>query len=117
VYNYFPVKAGMVFDEADHVLAELLAAVRYRAAGQPAVDAVGTFIAGRAEWAAGRRPEQPSGRFRQLIADSTAQQAQQRLLFAEFETALAGVLADETGAGHGAVEALGRASTSHAGRG
>ncbi len=104
VYNYFPVKAGMVFDEADDVLAELLAAVRYRAAGQSAVDAVGTFIAGRAEWAAGRRPERPSGRFRQLIADSTALQAQQCLMFAAFETSLADILADETGARRGAVE-------------
>jgi AcrR family transcriptional regulator len=57
VYNYFPAKAEMFFDEASDVLAELLAAVRYRAAGQSAVEAVGTFIAGRAEWAAGRRPE------------------------------------------------------------
>jgi AcrR family transcriptional regulator len=104
VYNYFPVKAAMFFDEADSVLAELLAAVRYRAAGQSAVDAVATFIAGREEWAAGRRPEQPTGRFRQLIAASTALQAQQRLMFAAFETALAGVLAGETGAEPGAAE-------------
>ena len=104
VYNYFPVKAAMFFDEADNVLAELLAAVRYRTAGQSAVDAVGTFIAGRGEWAAGRRPAQPTGRFRQLIAGSTALQAQQRLMFAAFETALADVLAEETGAGRGAAE-------------
>lgn len=104
VYNYFPVKAEMFFDEAGDVLAELLAAVRSRPAGQSAVDAVSTFIAGRGEWAAGRRPEQPTGRFRQLIADSTALQAQQRLMFAGFEAALADALADETGAGRGAVE-------------
>jgi AcrR family transcriptional regulator len=104
VYNYFPVKAEMFFDEAGNVLAELLAAVRYRAAGQSAVDAVRTFIAGRGEWAAGRRPEQPTGRFRQLIADSTALQAQQRLMFASFEAALADTLADETGVQRGAVE-------------
>lgn len=104
VYNYFPVKAAMFFDEADDVLAELLAAVRYRTAGQSAVDAVGTFIAGRGEWAAGRRPGQPTGRFRQLIADSTALQAQQRLMFAAFEQALSDVLAEETGARHGTVE-------------
>jgi len=104
VYNYFPVKAAMFFDEADDVLAELLAAVRYRAAGQSAVDAVGTFIAGRGEWAAGRRPALPSGKFRQLIADSAALQAEQRLMFAAFEVALADVLAEETGARDGAVE-------------
>lgn len=48
VYNYFPAKAEMFFDEAVDVLGELLAAVRYRAAGQSAVDAVGTFIGGGA---------------------------------------------------------------------
>ena len=104
VYNYFPAKAAMFFDEADGVLAELLAAVRFRAPGQSAVDAVGTFIRGRAEWAAERRPKQPSGRFRQLIDGSPALQAQQRLMFGAFETALAEVLADETGARRGAVE-------------
>ncbi len=104
VYNYFPVKAGMFFDEAGDILAELLAAVRYRAAGQSALDAVGTFVAGRAEWAAGRRPARPSPRFRQLIASSAALQAQQRLMFGRYETALAGLLAEETGAPEGSVE-------------
>jgi AcrR family transcriptional regulator len=104
VYNYFPVKAEMFFDEASDILAELLAAVRYRAAGESALAAVGTFVAGRAEWAAGRRPEQPTARFRQLIADSTALQAHQRLMFARYETALASLLAQETGAAAGSVE-------------
>jgi AcrR family transcriptional regulator len=104
VYNYFPVKAKMFFDEADDILAELLAAVQYRAAGQSALAAVATFLAGRAEWAAGRRPEQPTTGFRQLIADSTALQAQQRLMFARYETALATLLAKETGVPAGSVQ-------------
>lgn len=104
VYNYFPVKAEMFFDEAGDILAELLAAVQYRAAGQSALEAVATFLAGRAEWAAGRRPEQPTSRFRQLIAESTALQAQQRLMFARYETALANVLAEETGVPAGSVQ-------------
>ncbi len=104
VYNYFPVKAEMFFDEADDILAELLAAVQYRAAGQSALDAVATFLAGRGEWAAGRRPEQPTTRFRQLIAESPALQAQQRLMFARYETALASMLAKETGVPAGSVQ-------------
>jgi AcrR family transcriptional regulator len=104
VYNYFPVKADMFFDEASDILAELLAAVRYRAAGQSALAAVGTFIAGRAEWAAGRRPAQPTAHFRQLIAGSAALQAHQRLMFARYENALASLLAEETGARAGSVE-------------
>ena len=104
VYNYFPAKADMFFDEASDILAELLAAVRHRADGQSALDAVAAFVAGRAEWAAGRRPAQPTRGFRQLIADSTALQAHQRLMFGRYETALAAVLAEETGAAAGSVE-------------
>lgn len=104
VYNYFPVKAEMFFDEAHDVLAELLAAVRYRGAGQSALDAVRTFITGRAEWAAGRRPAQPTARFRQIIAESPALQAQQRLMFGRYETALADLLVEETGAPKGSAE-------------
>lgn len=104
VYNYFPVKADMFFDEADVIQAELLAAVRHRAAGQSALDAVATFVAGRAEWAAGRRPAQPTRSFRQLIADSPALQARQRLMFGRYERALASLLASETGAAPGSVE-------------
>lgn len=104
VYNYFPVKAEIFFDEADDILAELLAAVQYRAAGQSALDAVATFLAGRGEWAAGRRPDQPTSRFRQLIAESAALQAQRRLMFARYETALAGMLAKETGVPAGSVQ-------------
>jgi hypothetical protein len=94
----------MFFDEADDVLAELLAAIRYRRTGQSALDAVGNFMSGRAEWAAGRRPAQPTARFRQLIANSTALQAQQRLMFGRYETALASLLAEETGAPEGSAE-------------
>jgi AcrR family transcriptional regulator len=104
VYNYFPVKADMFFDEAGDILAELLAAVRYRAAGQSALDAVMTFVAGRAEWAAGRRPAAPTGAFRRLIAGSAALQARQRLMFGRYEAALASLLAEETGAEPGSVE-------------
>jgi AcrR family transcriptional regulator len=104
VYNYFPAKADMFFDEASDILAELLAAVRYRAAGQSALDAVATFVAGRAEWAGGRRPAAPTGKFRRLIADSPALQAHQRLMFGRYERALAALLAEETGAPPGSVE-------------
>lgn len=104
VYNYFPVKAQMFFDEAGDILEELLAAVRYRKPGASAADAVAEFIAGRAEWAAARRPARPSARFRQLIAASPALQAEQRRMFGRYETALARLLAAETGAPAGSAE-------------
>lgn len=104
VYNYFPVKAQMFFDEAGDILDELLAAVRHRKPGASAADAVAEFIAGRAEWAAVRRPARPSARFRQLIAASPALQAERRRMFGRYETALAGLLATETGAPAGSAE-------------
>jgi len=58
-------------------------------------------MAGRPEWAAGRRPGQPSARFRRLIADSAVLQAQQRLMFGAYEAALADLLAEEIGAQRG----------------
>jgi AcrR family transcriptional regulator len=104
VYNYFPRKTGLFFDEAGDILAELLHAVRARQCGQSALDAVQGFLAGRAEWAAGRRPARPSRRYRQLIADSPALQAGMREMFASYESALACLLAEETGAAAGSAE-------------
>jgi AcrR family transcriptional regulator len=104
VYNYFPRKTSLFFDEAGDVLAELLHAVRTRRPGQSALDGVQVFLAGRAEWAAGRRPARPSPRFRQLIAGSPALQAGMREMFASYETALAELLATETGAAPGSAE-------------
>jgi AcrR family transcriptional regulator len=104
VYNYFPAKAGLFFDEGDDVLAELLASVRYRTAGESALAAVRRFVAGRAEWAAGRRPERPTSGFRQMIAGSPALQAHRRLMFARYEAELARLLAEETGAAPGSAE-------------
>lgn len=104
VYNYFPRKTGLFFDEASDILAELLHAVRTRRPGQSALDAVQVFLSGRAEWAAGRRPARPSRRYRQLIAASPVLQAGIREMFACYETALAGLLAEETGAAPGSAE-------------
>jgi AcrR family transcriptional regulator len=48
VFNYFPVKAELVFDAGDELLDELLHAVRHRAVGSPAVAGVRAFIERRA---------------------------------------------------------------------
>jgi AcrR family transcriptional regulator len=45
VYSYFPLKAELFFDEGDDLLAGLLAAVRYRVPGEPALEAVRRFVA------------------------------------------------------------------------
>lgn len=72
VYNYFASKAELFFDEGDDLLTELLHAVRTRAPGESALDAVRGFVGELAEWAAPRRPVRPSPACRRLIADSPA---------------------------------------------
>jgi AcrR family transcriptional regulator len=104
VYNYFPHKAALFFDEGDQLLAELLFMLRARAVGQSALDAVQSFVVGRAEWAADRRPARPTPQFRRLIAGSAALQAARRQMFARYEAALAAQLAAETGAAPGSAE-------------
>ncbi|SRR6266568_2127374 len=104
VYNYFPRKTDLFFDEAGDILAELLFTVKNRKPGRSALDAVQAFVSGRAEWAADRRPARPSRRFRNLIADSPALQAGMRDMFARYETALSGLLTAETGVPPGSAE-------------
>ncbi len=104
VYNYFPRKTDLFFDEAGDILAELLFTVKNRKPGRSALDAVQAFVSGRAEWAADRRPARPSRRFRNIIADSPALQAGMRDMFARYETALSGLLTAETGVPPGSAE-------------
>lgn len=104
VYNYFPTKAGLFFDEGDDLLAELLHAVGTRATGESALTAVRGFVAGMPEWAADRRPARPGKLFRDLIADSPALQAHRRWMFARYETELAALPVEQTRSPPGAVE-------------
>jgi len=104
VYNYFPAKADLFFDEGDDLLAELLAAVGSRRPGESALTAVRGFIAGLTEWAGHRRPVRPGEQFRRMIADSPALQAHRRLMFGRYETALAELLADGSDSANGSAE-------------
>jgi AcrR family transcriptional regulator len=103
VYNYFPAKADLVFDEADRITSDLQRVVRHRPPGQSALSAIrGYFASSPAR--VGRRPPEPTPRFRRLVRNSPALRAYQREIFARFEQALAAALADETGAPPDAVE-------------
>lgn len=104
VFNYFPSKAGLFFDEGDELLAELLHTVRTRATGESALTAVQSFVVGMPEWAAHRRPARPGKQFRDLIADSPALQAHRRAMFARYETELAALLAEQSGSPPSSVE-------------
>jgi AcrR family transcriptional regulator len=104
VYNYFPAKADLVFDEADQIASDLQRAVRHRPPGQSALSAIRGYFAAIPARVGDRRPPEPTPRFRRLVRDSPALRAYQREIFARFEHALARALAEETGAPPDAVE-------------
>lgn len=104
VYNYFPAKADLVFDEADAIIDDMLAALRQRPPGQPAVAALRGYFDSIPARVGIRRPPWPTPRFRRLISESPTLRSYQREVFARFEGALAGLLASETGAAPDAVE-------------
>jgi AcrR family transcriptional regulator len=104
VFNYFPVKAELVFDAGDELLDELLDAVRHRAPGSPAVAGVRAFIERRAARAERESPPRPTPGFLQLIEASPTLRAYRREMFACWETTLAELLAVETEAAPGVVE-------------
>ena len=104
LYNYFPAKADLVFDEADQITSDLQHAVRHRPPGQSALSAIRGYFASIPARVGDRRPPEPTPRFRRLVRNSPALRAYQREIFARFEQALAAALADETGAPPDAVE-------------
>jgi AcrR family transcriptional regulator len=104
LYNYFPAKADLVFDEADQITCDLVRAVRHRAPGEAALSAIRGYFTSLPARVGDRRPHEPSPQFRRLIRDSPTLRSYQREVFARFEQALAAQLAEETGAAPDAVE-------------
>lgn len=104
VFNYFPTKADLVFDADQDVLDALLAAVQDRTGGESALTALRRCLAGVAGQLGEGTPPQAQTAFRRMVASSPALQAHQRLIAARYERALAGVLAEETGAAPGSAE-------------
>jgi AcrR family transcriptional regulator len=104
VYNYFPTKADLVFDEADEIIDDLLRFVRHRARGESALSAIRAYFASVPARVGHRRPPEPTPRFRRLIRESATLRTHQREVFARFEQSLAALLAEETGEPRGAVE-------------
>jgi AcrR family transcriptional regulator len=104
IYNYFPSKASLVFDEDPAVLAAMVDAVRHRAVGESAIGAVRKALAS----VAGQIGDSPSAEaragFQRMVAASETLLAHQRLIVSRYERSLAAVLADETGVDHDSPE-------------
>lgn len=104
IYNYFPAKADLVFDERDEIIGDMLRALRQRPPGEPALAAMRGYFASIPERVAARRPPEPDLAFRQLVQGSATLRSHQREVFASFEQALATELAQQTGVPAGTVE-------------
>jgi AcrR family transcriptional regulator len=98
VFNYFPTKEDLFFDRQADVEAHLAEVVRDRPAGTSAAGAVHASLLAaleRDEPTLGLSSEAKS--FWQVVADSPALQARERVIAERSEAALAAVLAEETG--------------------
>jgi AcrR family transcriptional regulator len=104
VFNHFPVKEGLVFDDDPPIRAALLDAVRSRPAGESVAAAAGTFVVAAAEVLA--RPEAAAGvaSMARVVRGSRTLQIREREILGELTTALADLVAEETGADDGALE-------------
>src|SRR6266542_2755257 len=101
VFNYFPTKEDLVYGRMETFEDALLQAIRERPVGEPVLAAFGRFVlqprglltatdAGAAEELAN---------LSRMIANSPALLAREAQILARYTDALAGVIADETGAG------------------
>jgi AcrR family transcriptional regulator len=100
VFNYFPTKEDLVYWRLQSFEDELLATIRERAPGEPALAAFRRFLLaqrgllGKRDQAARRQLTALT----RMIAESPALQAREQQIFAGYTASLAALLADETAA-------------------
>jgi AcrR family transcriptional regulator len=104
VFNHFPVKEGLVFDDDPPMRAALLDAVRRRPAGESAAAAAGAFVVSAI--AVLGTPEAAEGvaTMARVVRSSRTLQIREREILGELTTALAGLIAEETRAPQGSIE-------------
>lgn len=100
VFNYFPTKEDLVYQEMEAFEAELLAAVRDRPAGEPVAAAFGRFVlAPRGLLASGDKDSaRRVAEISRVIAASPALLAREQHIVARSTQSLAALIAEETGA-------------------
>jgi AcrR family transcriptional regulator len=91
VFNYFPAKEDLFFDEADHREQALVADLRARAPGESMLAALRRSAASNC----GRLCSEHFARFARIIEDSPALQRRERQMFARFARVLEAALLDE----------------------
>jgi AcrR family transcriptional regulator len=106
VFNYFPTKEDLFFAGMEFFEERLLAAVRERPAGESAFTAFRRLVMDGFEGLGSPERADMIARAATLIGASPALQVREREIVARFTDALAGLLAEETGAGPEDIEPL-----------
>jgi AcrR family transcriptional regulator len=99
VFNYFPTKEDLLYSRLEAFEAELLAAIRDRPPGESVLEAFGRFVLERARQGASSDFGERVATTARIISGSRALLARERQIVGRYADALAGLIADETGAG------------------
>jgi AcrR family transcriptional regulator len=98
VFNHFPVKEGLVFDADPPMQAALLDAVRRRPAGESVSAAAGSFIVAAVSLLGSPEAAVGVAQMARVIRGSRTLQVREREILGDLTNALAGMIAEETGA-------------------
>jgi AcrR family transcriptional regulator len=98
VFNHFPVKEGLVFDADPPMRAALLDAVRRRPAGESVSAAAGSFVVAAVSLLGSPEAAVGVAQMARVIRVSRTLQVREREILGDLTNALAGMIAEETGA-------------------
>lgn len=98
IYNHFPLKANLVFDEDPALLDGMITAIRRRGPGASAADALREYLPTQVDRLGQAEPPARRDAFRRMVLNSPTLRAHQRAMAARYESELAGELAAATGA-------------------
>jgi AcrR family transcriptional regulator len=100
VFNYFPTKEDLVYWRLGSFEEELLATIRDRSPGEPALVAFRRFVLTQRGLLAARDPDarRQLEAVTRMITESPALLAREQQIFARYTASLAALLAEETGA-------------------
>jgi AcrR family transcriptional regulator len=100
VFNYFPTKEDLVYWRLQSFEDELLATIRDRERGEPALAAFRRFLLAERGLLGKQDPQarEELAALTRMITDSPALLAREEQIFAGYSASLAALLADETGA-------------------
>jgi AcrR family transcriptional regulator len=100
VFNYFPTKEDLVYWRLRSFEEELLATIRERAPGEPALAAFRRFLLAQRGLLGKQDPQarEELAALTRMITESPALLAREQQIFAGYTASLAALLAEETGA-------------------